>query len=191
MAKPTRRANFRLLLDWVNIQDSGVFLRKHSELPHSLSELDVTDIRWALQRAWQSDDLRAREWHLFVARWLYVRSTEIRPGFTWFGKQNVDQLIPDVPINDQFHQAIGDLQSAIRRMSKCRWCTIAQAIGREQLRKSRGQKLDPDIPWCGQPFYLRRDTQRKQPYCSQRCHGNFLSRARQRNGLRIGGLDLK
>jgi hypothetical protein len=191
-AKPNRMSNFRLLTNWVNIQDSRVLLTRHSKLPRSLSEDDVTEIRWALQRAWESEDFRAREWHLFVARWLYVRATETRANFTAFlGQRFADYLIPAVPVNDQFHQAIADLQGAIPRMAKCRWCQIAQALGREQLQKSTGREPVSGIPWCQEPFYIRRDTKRKQPYCSKPCHGNFLRLAKQRNGLRISELNLK
>jgi hypothetical protein len=192
MAKPNRRANFRLLTDWANTPDSSVFLKKHPELPRSLSQDDVTEIRWALQRAWESEDLRAREWHLFIARWFYVRATETRANLSaFFGQRLVYHLIPGVPTHDRFHQAIADLQGVLHRMVNCRWDQIARALATEQLQRSKGLKDVTGIPWCPEPLYIRRDTKRKQPYCSQRCHGNFLSLARKRNGLRISELILK
>lgn len=194
-AKTNRRANFRLLMEWVNTPDSGIFLKKHPGLPHSLSENDVSEIRSALQRAWECRDRYAQEWHLFIARWFYVRATETRANFASFwGKQFVDHLIPGVPTHDRFHQAIADLHSVLHRMVNCRWDQISRALGTQELQRSNGPKRFEDIkgiPWCPEPLYIRRDTKRKKPYCSQRCHGNFLRLAKQRKGLRISKLSLK
>src|SRR5258705_6003510 len=116
-AKPSRLASFRLITDWVNSPDSGLFLKKHPELPHPLSENDVSEIRWALQRAWQGEDRYSQEWHLFIARWLYVKATETRASLVPFwGQQFVDHLIPGVPTDDRFHQAIADLHGVLHRL---------------------------------------------------------------------------
>jgi len=136
---------YYLLLDWVNLPDDQLLKRNPSLAKLMPKGTWLEEIRRSLQRAWDTEEVRDREFYLFSARWQYQQARQVAE---WgeFGMH----LIPAAS-NEAFHRAIFDLveSGAVRKLSQCAYKD------------------------CGTPYFIRH-RRKKQPYCSTRCHGDAL-----------------
>jgi hypothetical protein len=162
-----RRSSRALLEDWLNLE-SDELLRRHPEIlrePRKYEKeqervrLEMTDIRWALQEAWESKTLHERVWYISEAQRLY---NELETLFR-VGTISEDTAVKSAPDpKEPFHKAIFNLYAtnAIQRLSIC-------AEGDD----------------CPAMYFIRRKP-RKQACCSVACRVSKTQRDKRESKRR-------